>query len=54
MNLRALHERGWDTLVIWECETRARGDLVERISSFLKVSGECPSKYMKYKGDFGN
>lgn len=34
-NQRLLAEQGWDTLVVWECETRADGNLVERIVPFL-------------------
>lgn len=32
---KALRELGWNTLVIWECETRNLGQLAERITRFL-------------------
>jgi DNA mismatch endonuclease, patch repair protein len=33
--LRRLRRAGWRVLVIWECEMRVRGRLVERILKFL-------------------
>ncbi|HBO3911246.1 very short patch repair endonuclease [Pseudomonas aeruginosa] len=35
INLRKLHEAGWDTLVVWECELRDLGTLTQRLRSFL-------------------
>ncbi|MNO49465.1 Very short patch repair protein [compost metagenome] len=35
INLRKLHEAGWDTLVIWECELRDQNKLTQRLRSFL-------------------
>ncbi len=34
-NLRKLHEMGWETLVIWECEIEPLGPLRDRIRQFL-------------------
>ncbi len=34
-NETALHELGWRTLVIWECETKDREAVAERIEAFL-------------------
>lgn len=34
-NLRKLHEIGWETLVVWECELRDLGALEQRLRSFL-------------------
>ncbi len=33
--LAALAERGWRTLVVWECETRDAAALTERLANFL-------------------
>ena len=35
-NEEALHELGWRVMVIWECETRDREAVAERIDSFLR------------------
>lgn len=35
INIRKLHEAGWDTLVIWECELRDQNKLSQRLRSFL-------------------
>ena len=34
-NEEALHELGWRVMVIWECETRDRAEVGERIMGFL-------------------
>lgn len=34
--LEELEMDGWKTLVIWECETRKREELQERLAAFLK------------------
>ena len=34
-NIRALREAGWDVLVIWQCEMRARDALHEKLTLFL-------------------
>jgi DNA mismatch endonuclease (patch repair protein) len=34
-NVEALKEKGWQSLVIWECEIRAEGRLRERLMAFL-------------------
>jgi DNA mismatch endonuclease (patch repair protein) len=34
-NLASLAALGWSTLVIWECETKDREDLMARIKEFL-------------------
>jgi len=34
-NRRALRSRGWDVLVIWECQTKDRARLAERLCRFL-------------------
>lgn len=36
-NLGALRELDWDTLVLWECETKDRDSLRRRIRSFLDI-----------------
>jgi DNA mismatch endonuclease (patch repair protein) len=33
--LRQLRRAGWRVLIVWECETKDRGRLTHRISSFL-------------------
>lgn len=35
-NEDALHDLGWRVMVIWECETRDRVAVAERIDSFLR------------------
>ena len=35
-NLAALEERGWDPLVVWECETKDRPALLTKLMAFLK------------------
>lgn len=37
--LSALRKAGWDTLVIWECETRDVDALSRRLSEFLSSEG---------------
>ena len=39
-NLRALHEAGWDTLVIWECQTGSKEQLCALVRSFLESDDE--------------
>ena len=34
-NLAALRDTGWETLVIWECETKDAGALRKRVAGFL-------------------
>lgn len=34
-NLERLNAIGWDTLVIWECETRSPDGLADRVAAFL-------------------
>lgn len=34
-NTSALHDLGWDILVVWECETRDQVALVKRLKEFL-------------------
>jgi DNA mismatch endonuclease (patch repair protein) len=34
--VRDLSERGWKTLVVWECETESKPDLERRLRSFLE------------------
>lgn len=36
VNLARLHGLGWETLVIWECQTRDREALQAKIEGFLK------------------
>lgn len=38
-NLTALADAGWRTLVVWECETRDRLALRQRLAYFLDVHG---------------
>ncbi|MDP5904267.1 very short patch repair endonuclease [Pseudomonas aeruginosa] len=35
VNLRQLHEAGWDTLVVWECELRNLDTVEQRLRTFL-------------------
>lgn len=39
LNKRALRRLGWETLVVWECETRpsARDDLAKKLRRFLEA-----------------
>lgn len=34
-NLRRVRREGWDTLVIWECETKDRARLASKLRAFL-------------------
>lgn len=34
-NLRKLHDAGWETLVVWECELRELDTLERRLRAFL-------------------
>lgn len=36
-NRKALHKLGWQTLVIWECESKDEEKLSERINDFLEA-----------------
>ena len=45
-NQSALRDLGWRVLVIWECETKDRGALQARISSYLGLGGQ-PSATME-------
>lgn len=44
----ALSAKGWDCLVIWECELRDREDLARRISTFLAHAAAPPSYKPEY------
>lgn len=35
LNLRQLHQAGWETLVVWECELRELDTLERRLRAFL-------------------
>ena len=38
---RELREAGWDVVVVWECELRARPELaIERVTQALKKEGQ--------------
>ncbi len=37
-NEAKLEALGWEVLVIWECETKNTGDLMDRLTSFLDPS----------------
>lgn len=39
-NLQALQERGWDPLVLWECEVKRGANLAGRIQRFLEEPNE--------------
>lgn len=54
-NLKLLHETGWDSLVIWECELKSPKTAIERIKDFL-VNEETPHDVDKYpvKNDFSS
>ena len=34
-NIRRLQEEGWDVLIVWECETRDRAAVREKVKLFL-------------------
>lgn len=34
-HINALHDKGWDTLVVWECDMRDEELLLRRLSQFL-------------------
>jgi len=36
LQLSKLHEIGWQTLVVWECELKETDALLERLKTFLK------------------
>lgn len=38
--LDALHQMRWSTLIIWECETRNREELAQRLTGFLQTSAQ--------------
>lgn len=38
--LAALNDLGWDTLVVWECETSDMGSLERELEAFLKKQGK--------------
>ena len=46
-NQRRLREIGWDLMVIWECETRDRQNMADRIKSFLGKQRPTRSSAMK-------
>jgi G:T-mismatch repair DNA endonuclease (very short patch repair protein) len=33
-----LQERGWRVLVVWECETKDKASLAEKINHFLETA----------------
>lgn len=39
-NQQLLHEMGWDYLVIWECQIKAKEEVAQRIINFLEGNGE--------------
>ena len=42
-NERALLDQGWNVVIVWECETKDRARLRERLSkAFLPVALACP------------
>ncbi|NYT68837.1 DNA mismatch endonuclease Vsr [Pusillimonas noertemannii] len=41
-NCRRLHEMGWDTMVIWECELRDLNAVLQRITRFLDPPAQSP------------
>lgn len=38
-NLAALRDLGWEVLVVWECQTFERAELLARLSRFLNAGG---------------
>ena len=36
-NIRDLKALGWDTMIVWECETVVHQDLVTKVQRFLQV-----------------
>ncbi|TBV00001.1 very short patch repair endonuclease [Stutzerimonas kirkiae] len=41
INLQKLHDTGWQTLVVWECELRDLISLASRLHSFLLDEPSC-------------
>lgn len=41
--LEALRALGWDALVVWECETKDKDALRERLKTFLTTTEPAPS-----------
>ncbi len=37
-NIQVLNEKGWNVLVIWECETKNMDVLIKKVNSFLTAS----------------
>lgn len=54
-NLKLLHQSGWDSLIVWECELKSPKTVIERIKDFL-VNEETRHDVDKYpfKNDFSN
>lgn len=40
-NLKLLHEMGWETLTVWECELKDLDALADRIKCFLDQDPQC-------------
>jgi DNA mismatch endonuclease (patch repair protein) len=40
INQASLREMGWDYLVIWECQIKAKEEVAQRIVNFLEGKGE--------------
>jgi DNA mismatch endonuclease (patch repair protein) len=36
-NLRSLKKQGWDTMIVWECQTRNRDKLKKALLHFLEA-----------------
>lgn len=43
-NVRKLHDAGWETLVVWECELRDLDTLALRLQSFLSDATTFPPR----------
>jgi DNA mismatch endonuclease (patch repair protein) len=41
--IAALHEQGWQTLVVWECQLKDRSDLERRLVRYLDAAPHPPA-----------
>ncbi len=44
----ALRQSGWDVGIVWECETRKRDELLERLRAFLSPQLDYAAKHPEY------
>lgn len=53
-NLDDLKARGWDVLVLWECEVRSGQSLEPALAQFLGEPGQVSTAPLRYSGKPGN